>query len=193
MTWIDIALIVLLLVFMGAGARLGSLWTGACLVGGFLAMMLADTYALPLAGFMGPVPGAHLIAAVALYAAGLAVALVPGWLLTRVTSALFLGLVNAVFGLFTGAFAGCLAAGLLLLFLVPAVPRLQKEDAWKKSVLARPLEETLEATFNKPVFRPSDVRKRVAKEGRRAVAPVTKKAREAFDDLKERAGDAVRP
>ena len=36
MTWLDLVVIVVWVIFLAVGAKLGGIWTGACIVGGFV-------------------------------------------------------------------------------------------------------------------------------------------------------------
>src|SRR4051794_26755256 len=114
MTWLDWSFIAVLILFLAIGARLGSLWTAACLGAGFFGALLADLYSLPVAGWLGGFRGSDWVAAAALFAAAAVVVLIPGWILSRVTHEMFLGIVDSIFGLFTGAVAALLAVAVIL-------------------------------------------------------------------------------
>lgn len=182
--------------FLGVGAKLGSLWTAACLVAGFLGAVLVDYYTPALADLMGGFAGSHLMAAALLFAAGAAAGLLPGWVLSRVASGLFLGLIDSAFGLVTGALAGMFAITLLLLAVPPMFPRVEASDGWKRSRVVRPLHETLENVFNAPRFRPRVIGERLESEAERAVEPIAGKARdvaaETAEFAREKAGDVGR-
>src|SRR5690348_6556024 len=122
MTWIDWTLIVAFLIFISAGAKLGSVWTSACIAGGFLGSYLADTYAPAVGSMMGGFWGASALATAGLYLAGVVALLLPGWLLSKAMSGLFLGFVDGVFGIATGLIAGLVCIALFFLAFVPLFP-----------------------------------------------------------------------
>lgn len=160
MNWLDISLIVFLVVVIAMGARLGSLWTAACMGGGFMGAWLVDYYSLPMSEMMGGFRGSPLLSTVLLYLAGIILILGPGLLLSRVFSGIIFGVIDGIFGVFTGAVAGILAISLGLLLLVPIFPQVEKSRAWRKSVLIKPFYQVLEEIFNSPHFRPtSPIRK----------------------------------
>ncbi len=144
MTWPDWTLIATLVLFLAIGARLGSLWTAACLGAGFFGAFLADTYALPASSYIGSYAGADWMAAAVLFAAGAVAFLVPGLLLSKVCDGILLGVVDSLFGLFTGAVAGVLAVAVLLLAVMPFVPSVEATRAWRGSSLVMPLHGYLE-------------------------------------------------
>jgi uncharacterized membrane protein required for colicin V production len=152
MTWIDITLIVVLLVFVAVGARLGSLWTGACLIGGFFGAFLVEYYTLPVSEMFGNFTGAHWLAATLLFVGGVVIALVPGWALSRLTAAVFLGFFDSFFGIITGLLAGLVAVSLAFLILLPHAPKIEQSKAWRKSMLAKPLHKTIENFFSDERF-----------------------------------------
>jgi uncharacterized membrane protein required for colicin V production len=117
------------------------------LLGGFAGAFLADVYALPLSGFVQPFPGSILIAGGVLFIGGLVAVLIPGLLLSRLSSLILLGFIDSVFGLVTGAVAGLcfLAVGFML--ITSWTPRIEKKDVWKKSKLARAYFEAIEDNF----------------------------------------------
>jgi len=67
MTWLDGSLILILVIFLAAGARLGSVWTGALMAGGFFGSFLGDTYAPLLAVYFASFPHGVWAAYAALY------------------------------------------------------------------------------------------------------------------------------
>lgn len=145
MTWPDWSLIAVLVLFLAVGARLGSLWTAACLGGGFLGALLADIYALPVAGWLGGFRGSDWLASAALFSAGAVAILVPGWILSKICKGLFLGAVDSLFGLFTGGVAAVLAVAVILLAVMPFAPKVESTRGWRGSKLVRPLQRTLES------------------------------------------------
>lgn len=156
MTWLDGVLILIVVMSISMGARLGSLWTGACLAGGFAGAFLADVYAYPVSGMIGPFPGSFFLSALVLFAAGCVAALVPGWILSRLSAGLFLGVIDSAFGFITGAAAGICAITLCVLLVVPLFPQIERTRAWKKSKLVRPFQTTMEEFLSRPQFRLSD-------------------------------------
>jgi len=144
MTWLDFVVILIWVIFLAAGARLGSLWTGALIAGGFLGSFLGDSYALLLSPYLGSFHGIYWVTYGVLYCIGLLIAMVPGFILSRLTSALYLGVIDGFFGLLTGAFTGFLLVTLNLLFVLPYFPAVEKTSAWKNSVIVKPLERVLE-------------------------------------------------
>jgi len=152
MTWLDITLLVVAVLFLAVGAKFGSLWTSACLLGGFLGAFLVDYYALPLAGLLGQFPGSPWVAAALLFTAGLVAAMVPGYILSRLFSGAILGLLDSALGLLTGAWAAFVAITLFMLFVGPYFPSLESTRAWKRSEIVRPLHLVVENLFSDSHF-----------------------------------------
>lgn len=148
MSWLDGVFIILLVLFIVIGARLGSLWIGACLIGGFLGGFLVDSYMLPVSGMMGHFPGSKYVAAVLLFAGGLLIALVPGYLLSRIGD-LFLGFLDHFFGLLAGLLAGLSLAAIFLMLALPRLPKLSRSDGWRHSSVLRPYHHFLQDIFNR--------------------------------------------
>ncbi len=186
MTWLDAVAILVLLVCMGLGARLGSLWAGGCLIAGFAGGFLVDYYAIPLGGMLGQFPGATVTAAVILITAALVLVLVPAALLSRISSAVFLGVVNSAFGLVVGGCIGLLVLGLAVLLVVPLAPRIEKGPAWQKSGLVKPFQRSLEEKFNTPHFRPVSAAKKLKREAVEELEPKAEKAEEKVKGWVER-------
>lgn len=164
MTWLDLVLIGVFIFFVVVGARLGSLWTGACLIGGFFGAALMDTYTLPLAGLMGDFNGATVVAALCLYVGGLGAILIPGAVISKIGSAFILNVIDGAFGLLTGAFAAMLLISLFLLSAGPLFPKFESSPAFRKSGIARPLHRTLEEVFAQTPFKSLLAHKRIKKE-----------------------------
>ncbi|MCB4757443.1 MAG: CvpA family protein, partial [Elusimicrobia bacterium] len=131
-----------------------------------------DTYALSLSGVFGGFPGSLTLAAFLLFLLGMAVILIPGWFLSRITSAVLLGVIDSVFGLFTGAVVGLIAISLLLMFVVPMVPKIERSQAWKKSTFVKSWARKLENAFGSPKFKPLSFGKSLEKK----LAPITQSA-----------------
>lgn len=148
MTWVDVLLIGFVLVSVGAGASLGSLWAGACLAGGFFGAFLADMLTAPALTFLGSFPGKEPLLTAVLFLGGCVVILIPGWFLSRAISALFFGMFDRAAGIFVGLVAGLCAVSICLIGFIPLLPRMEKSRAWKKSSLVRPLQRTLENVFS---------------------------------------------
>ena len=184
MTWLDVVLIVVVLIFVALGARLGSLWTGACIVGGFLGAALVDTYALPLSGLMGNFHGAVLLAAVLLYLAGVGSMLIPGAVISQIGSVFILNIIDGGFGLFTGFFTAIMIISLALLAAVPLVPGFESKPAFKRSVLARPLHRSLEEIFSHTPLRAVFTHQKIKIEAVENLVPVAKEAEEQIKKLK---------
>lgn len=152
MTWIDFILLAVWILFLAVGARKGGIWTGACVAGGFLGCMFVDMYKLPASSMMGSFPGSHLVATVGLFLAGLLVFIIPGWLLSKFASAVFLGVIDSLFGFLTGAFSGFIGTALALILIVSVFPGVEKWPVWKRSKIVRPFEERIEESLHKPHF-----------------------------------------
>ena len=192
MTWLDGALLLVFVLFLAVGARLGSLWTAACLAGGFLGAFLADMYALSLAGYFKGLPGSAAIAGGLLFVAGAATMILPGIVLSRVFEGIFLGVIDSAFGLFTGAVAGLLAVTALLLVVVPMVPQVETTHAWKKSAVVRPLHQSLESMFQSPRFRRSLSGLGAARGALGELEPLTERAGETLKEAAQKAAARVR-
>ena len=166
MTWLDFLAIFIWLLFLAAGARLGSLWTGALIAGGFLGNFLGDSYALLFSPYIGVFHGSYWVAYAVLYSIGLLIAVVPGFILSRVTSALYLGVIDGFFGLLTGAFTGFLLVTLILLFVLPYFPSIEKNKAWKNSSLVKPMERVLEEKLLRRHAKLEEAHKKVKQAGK---------------------------
>lgn len=153
MTWLDITLILVLLCFVALGARLGSVWTGACVIGGFFGAYLVEYYTLPVSEMMGGFSGARLLSGALLFIGGVVIALVPGWALSRLMSAFFLGIFDSIVGLAAGALAGLVAVTLFFMLVLPHVPSIEKSKAWRKSRVVKPMHHMIEDFFNDRRFR----------------------------------------
>ncbi len=143
MNWVDVVFIVFLIIFIAVGARMGSVWAIACMVGGFLGSYLVDTYALSLTAIMGSFVGARVLSVMVLYLGGFLVAAIPGWVLSKLTAAV-LGLVDSLLGLIAGALCGFVLIAVTLLYVLPLFPSIERTPAWKKSKIIRPFDEYLE-------------------------------------------------
>jgi len=192
MTWLDVALLLFLVLFLAVGARLGSLWTASCLAGGFLGAFLADMYSLSVASYVRTLPGSAFVAGVILFTIGAAILMIPGIALSGLFEGVFLGVIDSAFGLFTGAVAGILAVTTMLLVIVPAAPKIEGLKAWKKSAVVRPLHHSLEQMFQSPRFR-----RRLSGLGAARVAvselqPLTEKAGAKIKDAAEKAVERVK-
>jgi uncharacterized membrane protein required for colicin V production len=161
MTWLEFLLIAVFVFFIIIGARMGSLWTGSCVVGGFFGAALVDIYTLSLSSMMGGFPGSTVLAALALYLGGLAVILIPGAVLSQIGSAFILNIIDGAFGLLTGAFAGLLLISVSLYAVSPFVPRLESRPAYKQSFLAKPLKRTLDEILSNTWFRSTVAQRKI--------------------------------
>lgn len=153
MSWIDFALIAFFIISIGMGIYLGSLWSGACLIGGFVGAYVADVYGFSVGGMIGSFPGATAIGTIFVFLVSCFTILIPGWLLSRFGSLIFLGFIDSAAGVFTGVLAGSCAIILGLLFITPHIPKFEEKPAWKKSVLVRPLQRFLQKHIDRPSFR----------------------------------------
>ena len=59
------------------GAKFGSIWTAACLAGGFLGAYLADYYTLPVASLIGNFYGSAVVAKIIIFVGSVMVVLIP--------------------------------------------------------------------------------------------------------------------
>lgn len=153
MTWFDISIIIFLVAGAAVGARLGSLWMGVCLFGGFFGTFLADTYVYSVSEYLGNFSGSFFLAWGLLFAAGLAVILAPGFLLSKVGSVFLAGMIDGAIGLLVGIFGGIVVAALGIFFLSPFYPKLEKQPFWKNSSIVRPAYRSLENLFAKNLSR----------------------------------------
>src|ERR1035437_5268699 len=117
MNWLDIVIIVILVGSAFAGWKTGLiralLSLGRLLVG----IKLAGLYYLTLAPRLNFVPdqkAARILAFVILLAIVMLAALLLGWLLTKIVSALTLGWLNGLGGMVFGVVMGALSTGVLL-------------------------------------------------------------------------------
>lgn len=180
MTWLDAVLVIVLIVFMALGARLGSLWTAACMIGGFLGAFLVEYYALPMSQMIGGFHGSEWVSAALLFFGGVVVALAPGWVLSRLMAAVFLGFFDTVFGVVTGLLAGLVAVSLAFFLALPRAPKIEKSAAWKKSLLVRPLHRFIENTFSDERFRKDSVTDQLKDDFVKDFSPVLEKTEESI-------------
>jgi uncharacterized membrane protein required for colicin V production len=189
MTWLDIVLVLIALSFLALGARLGSVWMAACFIGGFFGAFVADVYGIPLSGFMGGFAGSEKIAVVILFALGLGLVLLPGYLLSRITSKIFLGLFDTFFGLMAGGVAGLCAVATILVVLVAKVPKVEAAPYWRQSHVARPLHQRVEDAFNNRHLRRRSLSQSLKDSAVDALTPMaenaTEKVKDAADSLKD--------
>lgn len=183
MTWIDFVIIALFVLFVVGGARFGSLWTGACIIGGFLGAALVDIYTLPLSGLMGGFPGSTVLAALALYAAGLGAVLIPGAVLSQISSVFLLSLIDGAFGLITGAFAAMLLVSILLLATTPLITGFESSRAFRNSAIARPLYRTLEEVTSHLPYK--NTREKLKTEATEKITDLTKGVADTVKSLKK--------
>lgn len=191
MTWPDVVFIVVMIIFLAVGARMGSLWTGACLLGGFLGAYLIDYYTAPFADILGGFSGSHLFAAGILFVAGLAIFLLPGLLLSKISSGMILGVIDGAFGLITGGLAGLFAMTLCILSVMPLFPKIEATSAWKSSKIVHPFQRSVENIFNSVHFRPAQLASTLRDEAEQRLEPVAKgterNVERLFDKLKKKA------
>ena len=110
MNWLDIIIIVLLVANIFSGWKTGLIRSLLSLIGIIVGIKLAGIYYLTLAdklSYISDEKAARIVAFVIILAAAMLAALIIGWLLTKIVSALTLGWINglggAVFGLAMGA------------------------------------------------------------------------------------------
>lgn len=181
MTWLDITLIVIMVVFMALGARMGSIWTGACWIGGFFGAFLVEYYTLPVAEMMGGFPGARLLAGALLFIGGVVIALVPGWTLSRLVSVVFLGVFDSIVGLLAGVLSGLVLISLIFFFILPHVPSIEKSRAWKKSMLVKPLHHGIEDVFNDSRFRKGSTTEQLKDDLVKDITPVIQRTGKSLE------------
>jgi len=184
MTWLDITLIVVWIIFLAVGARLGSLWMGACVMAGFIGTVLVDYYTLPFSQMLGDFTGASFLAGTLLFLGTLLVVLIPAHFLKRISSLLFLGVIDSAIGMMTGALTGLIAISMVLLLIVPQAPQVEKSRAWKKSKIVKPYHKFLEELFHSSRFRPKRITRDLKKKALKQFKPVTKKVKKALKSFK---------
>lgn len=192
MTWIDVALILIWGGFVALGSRLGSVWTAACFIGGFLGAFIADYYSYPVAQAMGGFGGAQVLAAVLLFVVGVVCGLALGMFLEKVAEASFTQFADSIFGFTTGALAGFLALALILLWTVQLYADIEDFNGWQKSRIARPLYGKLEGHFEKYGFQSVSFSRVVKRETTRRVTPLAGKAVEKAKNLSEDVVDRLK-
>ncbi len=149
MTWLDWSAIATLILFGAVGARLGSLWLGACVIGGFLGASLADTYSPAVAEYLGRWSWHYGVAWFIVFIVGLGLILGLGYLLSRGGSFIFAGVVDGIAGLVVGVVAGLAVVVLSVSFLSPFFPRVQHTAVWKNSRVVKPMSQWVESFFEK--------------------------------------------
>jgi len=164
MTWCDYSAILFLIICGAVGARLGSLWIGVCLLGGFFGSCLADTYVYSLSEYLGNFSGAFPLAWILLFLGGLAVVLLPGFLLSRIGVAVLAGVIDSGFGLFAGLFTGVILLALLIFLVLPLYPKLERASFWKGSKVVRPVYGAIEGYFDRNFLNGKKIRLDLKKE-----------------------------
>lgn len=192
MTWIDVAFLLIWVAFLGAGARYGGLWSAACVIAGFTGAFLVDTYALPLSEWIGGFPGSGVVAGVLLFVIGAAAAMVPGYILKKLTAAFFLGIVDSIFGLAAGALVGIVALALLVLLIGPYFSGVEKTRAWRESVIVKNFDHAIESFFFRPRFRTDRLRGRLREEAEKRLEPLADRAADRVMDAAEEAVNDLR-
>lgn len=192
MTWLDAALIVLMVLFLAVGARMGSLWMSSCLAGGFFGAFLADMYSLSVAGYLKALPGSAFLAGAVLFIVGAGIMIIPGILLSGLFEGIILGVIDGAFGLVAGAVAGILAITIFLLVFVPAAPKIESTRAWKNSRIMRPLHHSLEQMFQSPRFSRSLSGLGAARVAVGELAPLTERAGATIKNAAEKAVQRVK-
>ncbi len=183
MTWLDGAIVAIFILFVVIGARLGSLWTGACIIGGFVGAALVDIYALPLSGLIGSFSGSTALAGLLLFIGGLAVVLIPGAVLSKIGSVFILHLIDGAFGLLTGAFAAFLLISAALLTASPMVSGFRRSLAFRNSVIARPLYHMLEEASAHLPYR--GARQKIEAEASEKISDLSKNVTDTIKSLKK--------
>jgi uncharacterized membrane protein required for colicin V production len=153
-TLLDIALIMILVIFFSMGARAGSVWVAGCLAAGLIGACLVDYYALSFGTHLGGFPGATFIAGFLIYGITLLIVLLPSLFLSNLSSGFILGLIDGAFGLLAGGLSGLCAVTLFFLIFVPRLHSLEASQSWNKSLLVKPIYRYVEKTFNGPHFGP---------------------------------------
>lgn len=185
MTWLDLLIIAVFIFFVVIGARMGSLWTGACVVGGFFGAALVDIYSLSLSSMMGGFPGSLVLAALALYAGGVAAILIPGAVISQIGSAFLLNIIDGAFGLLTGAFAALLLISVSLLAASPFVPHMESQPAYKRSMLAKPLKRTLDEILSHARFRSTVAQRKIKSEAEEKISDLSRDITDKVKDWKK--------
>lgn len=117
MNWLDIVIIVILVGSAFGGWRNGLIRSLLSLIGLLVGIKLAGTYYLSLAPRLSFVPderAARIVAFVIVLAIVMLAALILGWLLTKIVSALTLGWLNGLGGMVFGLGMGAISIGALL-------------------------------------------------------------------------------
>ncbi len=147
MTGFDIVLLIVLIAFALLGLRHGSVWIISCLAGGFLGAYLVEYYALPATEWIGTFAGAKWIACVLLFLGGVLLAVIPGWVVSRLAGMFCVGALDKMLGVFAGLLAGLVAVMLAFMILLPRFPLMERSASWRRSHFARPLCDRLQRFF----------------------------------------------
>ncbi len=150
MTGVDILLIVVLIVFTLLGLKHGSVWIVSCLVGGFIGAFLVEYYQMPVAEMMGDFAGAKWVAGIGLFFMGLLIAIIPGWIVSRLAGMFCVGALDKILGVAAGLLAGLIAVTLAFMIVLPRFPKFERSSSWRQSKIMRPLCERLEDFFSHP-------------------------------------------
>ncbi len=192
MTWIDAIILLIWIVFIIVGTRMGSLWTAGCLIGGFAGAFLADYYAVPVSEMIGGFAGSQAIAAVLLFVLGVIAGMIPGWILDKLSAAFLMGIVNSFFGLVTGLLAGLVAISLILLWTVQNYEEIEEYRAWRRSSVAKPLHAALENHFESHGFKSVSFSKMIKKQAGKRIEPLADKATQKAKDLSDNVVDRLK-
>jgi len=175
MSWIDFAFIFVWLVFIGMGFRLGGIWVGSCIFGGFFGAHLADYYALPLAEHVGHFPAVTFLSGSFLFLIGLGVVLLAGYLIQKSSRIFFLGIFDRVVGGCTGALVGLTVLSIAVLSLTASNPKWEGSKSWKKSIIARPYKSLLQKAFELRNERVAVLGRKLSDKAIQTVKPIANK------------------
>ncbi len=117
MNWLDIVIIIVLVGSVFAGWKNGLIRSVISLIGLVVGIKLAGIYYIDLAGRLSFISGgtaARVVAFLLIFAAVMAVALLLGWILTKVVASLTLGWLNGLGGMVFGLLMGALTVSVLL-------------------------------------------------------------------------------
>jgi uncharacterized membrane protein required for colicin V production len=122
------------------------------------------------------------VASAVLFIGGVLAALLPGWILSRLSAAFFLGIFDSIFGLLTGLLSGFIALTLIFLWVLPHAPRIEKSPAWKKSRFVKPLHHAVEDFFSDGRFQKTSVTVQLKNDFVKDVSPALEKTGKAISN-----------
>jgi len=135
MSWLDPLIVLAVLASMGVGWTRGSVWYSAALAGGFVGLWASDIYGPVISASLGRWPGAGAAGTLLVFIAIAFAVVAVGWVLRKILSTAFLGLVDKLSGLVVGGAVGAALTLLVISVLLVVKPEWRMNPVFKRSFL----------------------------------------------------------